>query len=319
MHGWRRFQLWRRAGLNPRRLIFLLLLAGLASRAEAKNAWIDTDVSIGSPIREADDGFALMLAFHSREIRILGVSTSYGNAPLTFVDRVAREMTRQFGGAVGLSEKQIFPGARSPRDLGHQSAASEATAAAALRNKLSYIALGPLTNLATALQLHPHLRHRIDQVVIIGGIAQGEELPFRIHDANVFKDPRAADIVLRSGIPIVLAPIGVASSLMIDRHDIRRLKMAGRAGEYLSQKSAWWMFFWTNLARSPGAPVFDALGVIATARPELVRTERRYAAVDQNHALLLTRKPNENTRPVRCIVAFPAATKEFLLNRLMSR
>jgi inosine-uridine nucleoside N-ribohydrolase len=319
MHRRRRFQLRRRAGLNLREFIFLLLLAGLASRAEAKDVWIDTDVSIGSPIREADDGFALMLAFHSREIRILGVSASYGNAPLPFVDRVAREMTRQFGAAADLSEKQIFAGARSPRDLGHQSAASEATAAASMRHRLTYIALGPITNLATALQLHPKLRDRIDQVVIIGGIAQGEEPPFRIHDANVFKDPRAADIVLRSGIPIVLAPIGVASTLTIDRQEMRRLKMAGRAGEYLSRKSAWWMFFWTHIARSPGAPVFDALGVIATARPELVRTERRYAAVDQNHAMVLTRKPNENTRPVRCIVAFPAATKEFLLNGLISR
>jgi inosine-uridine nucleoside N-ribohydrolase len=305
--------------LNLREFIFLLLLAGLASGAKARNVWIDTDVSIGSPIREADDGFALMLAFHSREIRILGISTSYGNAPVTFVDRVAREMTWQFGGAADLSEGKVFTGARSPRDLGHQSAASEATAAASARNRLTYIALGPMTNLATTLQLHPHLRDRIEQVVIIGGIVQGEELPFRIHDANVFKDPQAAEIVLRSSIPIVVAPIGVASTLVIDRQDMRRLKMASPAGEYLSQKSAWWMFFWTNIARSPGAPVFDALGVIAAARPELVRTERRYAVVDQNHSLALARKPNEKTRPVRCIVSFPPAAKEFLLNGLISR
>src|SRR5438874_2307307 len=142
MHRRRRFQLRRRAGLNLGRFILILLLAGLTSPAQAKNIWIDTDVSIGSPIREADDGFALILAFHSPEIRILGVSTSYGNASLPFVDRVAREMTRRFGGPAHLPEKNVFAGARSPRDLGHQSAASDAMAAAANQSGLTYIALG---------------------------------------------------------------------------------------------------------------------------------------------------------------------------------
>jgi inosine-uridine nucleoside N-ribohydrolase len=217
-----------------------------------------------------------------------------------------------------LSEKNVFAGARSRRDLGHRSAASDAMAAAN-RSRLTYIALGPLTNLGTALQLHPHLRDRIEQVIIIGGVAQGEELPFRIHDANVFKDPVAADIVLRSGIPIVLAPIAVAATLTIDRQDIRRLETAGSAGEFLSRKSRWWMFYWMDIARSPGAPVFDALGVIAAVKPELVRMERRYAALDQGRALITTRRPNETARPVRCITAFQRATREFLLQGLTSR
>ncbi|MFZ1217952.1 MAG: nucleoside hydrolase [Chthoniobacterales bacterium] len=319
MHRRRGFQLRRRAGLSLGRLIFILLLAGLTGPAEARDVWIDTDVSLGSPIREADDGFALMLAFHSPQLRILGVSTSYGNASLAFVDRVAREMTRRFGGPAHLSEENVFAGARSPLDLGRPSAASDATAAASNRARMTYIALGPLTNLATALQLHPHFRDRIDQVIVIGGSEKGEQLPFRIHDANVFKDARSADIVLQSGIPIVLAPIAVAATLTINRQDIRRLKAAGQAGEYLSQKSVWWMFFWIDIAGSRGAPVFDAPGVIAAARPDLLRMERRYAAVDENHAFVLTRKPKENARPVRCIVAFRPATKEFLLRGLISR
>ncbi|HSV62819.1 MAG TPA: nucleoside hydrolase [Chthoniobacterales bacterium] len=320
MHGRRRFQLRWRAGLSLGRFIFLLLLAGLATSGQAKNVWIDTDVSIGSPIREADDGFALVLAFHFPEIRILGVSTSYGNAPLEFVDRVAREMTRRFAGPAHLPEKNVFAGAQSPRDLGHQSAASDGLAAAATGSGLTYIALGPLTNLATALQLHPHLRGRIEQIIIIGGSAPGEALPLRIHDANIFKDPQSADIVLRSGIPIVVVPIAVAATLTIDRQDIRQLKAAGPAGEYLSRTSHWWMFFWTDIARFPGAPVFDALGVIAAVKPELVRRETRYAAVDQKNGILsVTRRPNERTRPVRCLSAFQPATRKFLLERLMSR
>lgn len=291
----------------------------------AKNVWIDTDVSIGSPIREADDAFALILAFHSSEIRIAGVSTSYGNASLAYVDLVARDLAWRFGDSAHLSANDVRAGARSPRDLGHRSAASDAIAAASNRRRLTYVALGPLTNLATALQLHPHLRHRIYQVIIVCGVAAGEELrfgqgkSFRIHDANVFKDPAAAGVVLRSGIPIVLTPIAVGGNLTIDRQDSRRLKASGPAGEYLSRKSNWWLLFWIDIVKLAGAPLFDALGVIAAVKPELLRTEHRYAAVDQDRALIVKRTPNEGACPVLYSAAFQRATKKFVMQRLMSR
>ena len=58
----------------------LLVLA--ASTAGARPVWIDTDLSLGSPLREVDDAYALLLALRSPELRIVGVSTTYGNAPL---------------------------------------------------------------------------------------------------------------------------------------------------------------------------------------------------------------------------------------------
>jgi inosine-uridine nucleoside N-ribohydrolase len=42
--------------------------------------WIDTDPSIGAPWREVDDAFALLLAFQSPELEIVGISSTYGNA-----------------------------------------------------------------------------------------------------------------------------------------------------------------------------------------------------------------------------------------------
>ncbi len=304
---------------------FFLLLAGLTIPAAAKTVWIDTDVSIGSPIREADDGFALILAFHSPEIRIAGVSTSYGNAALSYVDLVAHDLARRFGDSANLSASNVYAGARSAGDLGHPSVASEAIAAALNRRRLIYVALGPLTNLATALQLHPHLRHRIDQVIIVGGVAVGEELrfgpgkSFHIHDANIFKDPKAADMVLRSGIPVVLAPIAVGGNLTIDRQDSRALKMSGPAGEYLSEKSHWWLSFWIDIVKSPGAPLFDALGVIAAVKPELLQMEHRYAVLDRHRALTVTQTPNEGVYPVLYTAGFARSTKTLVIQRLMSR
>src|SRR3954469_23166191 len=122
----------------------------------AETVWIDTDVSIGSPIREVDDAYALVLAFHSPELRIAGISASYGNAGLARTTRVAREMAERFGP----SGVHVFAGAKSPEDRG-RTEASDALANALRRGPVTYLALGPLTNLAGFAELHPELTSRI--------------------------------------------------------------------------------------------------------------------------------------------------------------
>src|ERR1700719_2440340 len=126
-----------------RKLTLLAFAVGLVRFAEAGTIWIDTDVSIGSPIREVDDAYALVLAFHSPEIRIAGVSTTYGNASVAATTRAARELVTGFGGGAGLTADQVFSGARSANDLGRRSEASEALAMALEKDSVTYIALGP--------------------------------------------------------------------------------------------------------------------------------------------------------------------------------
>src|ERR1700682_5283632 len=156
-----------------RKLAVIVAIICAAHVATARTVWIDTDVSIGSPIREVDDAYALVLAFHSPEVRIAGVSTTYGNAPLVDTTRIARDLVRRFGGAAKLKPYQVFAGAGSAADIGRRSEASEALARALEKDSVTYIALGPLTNLATFLQLHPRLASRIERVIFVGRQAQG--------------------------------------------------------------------------------------------------------------------------------------------------
>src|SRR5205823_13124739 len=219
-----------------RRLALLGAVLGFARAAAAGTVWIDTDVSIGSPIREVDDAYALVLAFHSPEIRIAGVSTTYGNASLTATTRAAKELVTRFGGAARLKADHVFPGAGSPNDLGRRSAASEALAKVLEKNSVIYIAQGPLTNLATFLQLHPGMARRIERVIFVGGQIEGTTLgfgpsrSFRIHDANVFKDPRAVGLVLEAKIPLTLMPIATESQLALDQNHLSELERQGGAG-----------------------------------------------------------------------------------------
>ena len=108
---------------NPARPI--ARFAGVDARKGAReitppmtDVWIDTDPSIGLAFHEADDGFALVQAFHSPEIRIRGISTTYGNAGLWTTTRIAREMVIRFGGPAKLIEPHVHFGAASARDIG---------------------------------------------------------------------------------------------------------------------------------------------------------------------------------------------------------
>ncbi|MEP6810823.1 MAG: nucleoside hydrolase, partial [Chthoniobacterales bacterium] len=179
------------------RLIFFCALL-CCGRAEATTAvWIDTDPAIGAPWREVDDAFALLLVFHSPEVKIVGLSTTYGNAALPRTTAVARDLVQRFGQRAGLREDMVHPGARSPRDRTAKTEATEGLASALREHRLTYIALGPLTNLAAFLALHPDLADRIDRIILVGGrtpetrFAFGPNKSFRVHDANVFKDPAA--------------------------------------------------------------------------------------------------------------------------------
>jgi pyrimidine-specific ribonucleoside hydrolase len=318
-----------------RSLSLLGAVLGFARVAAAGTIWIDTDVSIGSPIREVDDAYALVLALHSPEIRIGGISTSYGNAPLGHTTKAARELVRQFGGEGGVTPVQVFAGARSAADVGRRSEASEALAAFLENNFVTYIALGPLTNLATFLQLHPERAQKIRRVIFLGGHAEGTALAFgpggsfHLHDANVFKDPAAAGAVVRSNIALTLVPIATASGLVLERKDLQELEQAGGAASYVSRRSKVWLWFWTNVIHAAGGPIFDAAAMVAAARPGLAATEGGYAKMDRLGDLRVTRRQSAAARvtgdraragrPITYCSGLKDSTKGFVMRRLMRR
>jgi inosine-uridine nucleoside N-ribohydrolase len=304
--------------------VFLVLICA-AHYAQAETVWIDTDVSLGSPIREVDDAFALVLAFHSPEIQITGLSTTYGNAPLRQTTRVARDLVRRLGQSSGVTVDHVFAGARSAQDVGRKSGASEALAAVLQKRNVTYLALGPLTNLATLLELHPAAAHRIERVIFVGGQMQGTSLAFgptrsfRIHDANVFKDATATKTVLESNIPLTLVPIATAANLLVDGTDLRQLERSGDAGNYLSRRSRIWLWFWTHVVKTDGGPIFDALAIVPTARPELLSIRKQYARMDHAGNLVVTPHLIKGARSVRYCTGFAPRTKRFVLQRLMTR
>ena len=306
-----------------------LILAALAAlcvceQARAKTVWIDTDPSIGAPYREVDDAFALVIAFHSPELQIRGISTTYGNARLKRTTQVTRELVRAFGGVANLAESDVHPGARSRRDRENRSPANDALAAALRKEKLTYLALGPLTNLASFLHEHPDLAARIERVIVVGGRSPGTVFAFgptgglQIHDANVVKDPESMRAVLASKLPVTLAPVEASSRLVLTKERRLELRDASAAARFLYRKSRLWMWFWTTVVQHGGGPLFDALAVVGAARPELVTSERRHAWVRPTGELVAARQASREARPVEFHARLRPGWERFVSERLQS-
>jgi pyrimidine-specific ribonucleoside hydrolase len=96
--------------------------------------------------------------------------------------------------------------------------------AASTEPPITLLALGPLTNVAEALQADPDLAGRIEQIVAMAGAIDVpgnvalDEAYTQLGPAewNVYADPTAADIVLRSGVPITLVPLDATNDVPID-------------------------------------------------------------------------------------------------------
>ena len=302
------------------------------------DVWIDTDPSIGLPCHEADDGFALIQAFRSPELRIRGVSASYGNAPLSKTARIAREIVEQFGASAGVTADHLFAGANFREDLGQATAATAALRAALQERPLTYLALAPLTNLATLLTLHPELAARIERIIFVGARSPGRRFtagnwnPYEFTDGNYHKDNRAAGVVLRAGIPLTLVPVELALQMPLLPAELRWLGREGGAeGRYLARKANLWMWFWRLGFLTGGAMVFDSFAVLAATHPHLLETERRFVtqhnaldwnAPQEHHKYLLASKSPLGRKPAReaefCCAPKPEA-KAALLERLAGK
>lgn len=96
--------------------------------------------------------------------------------------------------------------------------------AAAAAHPITIVALGPLTNVADALEADPALAGRIERIVAMAGavdvpgnVALDESYTeMRPAEWNVYADPTAADQVFRSGVPITLVPLDATNAVPID-------------------------------------------------------------------------------------------------------
>jgi len=130
--------------------------------------------------------------------------------------------------------------------------------------------LGPLTNIAMALAKAPAIAPRIKEIVMMGGgyFEGGNITPTA--EFNVYVDPDAADIVLKSGAPVTMVPLDLTHQVLTTRPRLQALAGIGnRAGEAVAQMLEFSERFDLAKYQGQGAPLHDPCVIAYLLQPEL--------------------------------------------------
>lgn len=245
-----------------------------AEQTEVLDVWLDVDPAMGLPQSEVDDGLAMLQAFASPELRVHGVSVVFGNTSQPNGLDVARSLVSNWG-PEGLG---VFAGAASSDELGQSNEAVQAMAAALGERPLTLFALGPVTNAASLVQLHPELHERIERIVMVAARRVGQRFqtgdpsntPHR--DFNFELDPEAMQVLLDSDIELVFAPWEVSSKVWIRQADLEALATTGERGAFVAEQVASWIQRWADNLGVDGFNPFDTLAIGWLTHPEQVQT-----------------------------------------------
>jgi len=270
--------------------------------------WIDADAACGTgKHRDPDDCLALLSMAGAAHIHIAGISTVFGNAPVSEADQVMRALVQELGADAGRHVSAKWPvfkgcGAAAPKCLedGGSLDAQNALRQALQSGAMDVVALGPLTNLAAALIREPALANRITRVIAVMGRRPGHRFHpsenratgamlfghgpiFR--DLNAVLDPQAVSLVLASGIPVVLVPYTAARQVSMTGSDLDRVALTGPAGRWVAERSRAWLEFWRSEAGLDGFYPFDLMAAAYVRDPTHFGCARVQAWVGDNALL----------------------------------
>ncbi|SHM69999.1 nucleoside hydrolase [Cryptosporangium aurantiacum] len=199
--------------------------------------YLDCDTGI-------DDSLAIAYLMAHPDVDLVGVGTSFGNidahrAARNTLDLLALGGHDHVPVAIG-AEKPLsgawnggpahIHGANGVGDVelpraGREPQTDESAADLLVRmaheheGELRVLAIGPLTNLARALDVETALPYLVESVVVMGGAARVPGNVTPVAEANIFNDPDAADRVLSADWPLTLIPLDVTMEHLIEESD----------------------------------------------------------------------------------------------------
>ena len=247
-----------------------------------------------------DDAIAILLAAAHPALDLRAITTVGGNAPLDKVTLNARRVCTLAGirvpiaaGAEGPREGTLEPAADVHGESGldgpelpapdvpldaRPAVELIADELAAAAEPVTLFAVGPLTNIAAALERVEH--ERIREIVWMGGSTErGNRTPYA--EFNAWVDPEAAALVLASGVPFTMVGLNLTHQARATAEVIARMHALGTP---LGETVAGWFEFFGSTYRSlfgaGAAPVHDPCAVALVAEPGVVRCTDAFMAVE---------------------------------------
>ncbi|MEO7665104.1 MAG: nucleoside hydrolase [Candidatus Limnocylindrales bacterium] len=250
-----------------------------------------------------DDALAIGLAVSRPELNVLAVTTVAGNADVRHCTANALALLHAFGRSdIPVAEGAVGPlfgdvvratevhGAggigRTVLPASPEVARPEGAVALMARlldespEPVAIAPIGPLTNIALLLRLHPGLAAKIAHLSIMGG-SIGEGNTTISAEFNIYADPEAAEIVFRSGVPITMMGLDVTHQALMDAASAERLRSLGTAAgriaaelvEYAIERVREWY-------GGDATAIHDAVAVAHLAIPDLISVASYNVRVD---------------------------------------
>lgn len=242
-----------------------------------------------------DDAVAILLAFASPEdLHVLGITAVAGNVPLPLTEKNARIVCELAGkpetlvfagcdapiarklvtaehvhGKTGL-DGPTLPDPTMPLQDGHAVDFIIDTLRSEPSGTVTLCPLGPLTNIAVALQRAPDIAGRIQEIVLMGGayFEVGNITPAA--EFNIYVDPEAAKLVFGCGAPITVMPLDVTHKALVTPERNNAFRALGTpVGIAVAEMTDFFERFDKEKYGSAGAPLHDPCVTAYLIRPEL--------------------------------------------------
>lgn len=250
-----------------------------------------------------DDAVAILLALGSPDVRLLGITTCFGNCAVDHATRNALQVLT----LAGRADIPVAAGAAGPLggdvELGNYvhgtsgldgPALPEPTsqpvpedAVTFLRNRLAeavepvtVVVTGPMTNLALLLRGHPERARDIAEIVFMGGSTErGNHTPTA--EFNTYVDPEALDVVLASGVPVRMVGLNLTHQALATQDVVERMRAIPTA---VGKTCAAWMGFfgdsYERIWEFEAPPVHDPCTIAALIDAEVIGWREAFVAVE---------------------------------------
>ena len=263
------------------------------------NIIFDTDPGV-------DDAFALLYALNHPNINVLGITTVFGNVPVEtstknalILSEMAEKGTIVYQGANKPLERNVtnypsfihgYDGLGNTNHPQSKFNASKLDAAQFIINEINenagninLVAVGPLTNIANAINQDPSIVNKVNSLLIMGGswLAGGNITP--VAEANIYNDPEAAEIVFKSGLPIIMVGLDVTHKVFLSQKDIDKLSSLNNSGKFLEKISNIYIKFYKDTRNMDGCFFHDATAVIAMTNPEFFKYKNARVYVSKDN------------------------------------
>lgn len=253
---------------------------------------IDTDPGI-------DDALAIHLALADPRLDVIGLTTVFGNVyveqatrnALHLVEMAGRDIPVAHGAGTPYAQPLNNPShfvhgdegfgdlpAPQPSGKPHELDAARFITDMAERHgkDLVLCPVGPLANIANALDLDPDLPSKIGRVVIMGGAVtvDGNITPYA--EANIYNDPEAAERVFKAGFDLEIIGLDVTNDVLCSRAQLAEITAAApRIGGFLNDISDFYLRFYQDRRGFDGCALHDPAAIIAITDPHLFTYEEQ--------------------------------------------